>query len=90
MKNAEVLGTEISEKDEECLKYLNSLTFSTTFDEEKSHEIITFVFTFLENEWFTNKELVKKVLGKYVTKNKTKFDKMIKEQLVLYNKLIKN
>ena len=33
---------------------------------------------------------VKKVLGKYVTKNKTKFDKMIKEQLMLYNKLIKN
>jgi len=33
---------------------------------------------------------VKKVLGKYVTKNKTKFDKMIKEQLMLYNKLTIN
>lgn len=53
LKNSEVLNEEIKDKDDNCLKCLESIKYNK-FDNSYDFEII---FGFKDNEYFTNKEL---------------------------------
>mmetsp|Transcript_30543 Transcript_30543/g.34724 ORF Transcript_30543/g.34724 Transcript_30543/m.34724 type:complete len:323 (+) Transcript_30543:102-1070(+) len=55
MKNNASVASMVTDKDEEILKHLAEIKYKK--DEKTSSFTITFYFT--ENEWFTNKELVK-------------------------------
>lgn len=59
LKNNELVGAEISSKDEAVLQALSKVTFTTTYDEEKAHETITTTFHFNPNDYFTNQVLTK-------------------------------
>lgn len=53
MKNSDILSEEIKEKDEECLKAVTSIQYKKS-EGGYDYEII---FTFKDNDHFTNKEL---------------------------------
>lgn len=62
MQCAEVLGTEITQKDTQCLKHLQSVKYRTESNEEKGEGQWHFEFHFSENEYFTNTVLTKTVI----------------------------
>ncbi len=61
-KNQEVVGAEITSKDEEVLKALTKVEFKTEFDEESGKETLTVMMTFGENDFFPAGVLTKSVV----------------------------
>lgn len=61
-KNQEVVGAEITTKDEEVFKALTKIEFKTTFDEEEGKETLTVMMTFQENDYFPAGVLTKSVV----------------------------
>lgn len=61
MKNSDVLGEEIKEKDEEVLQHLTDVKVAREFQGAKEKSM-TLTFTFSDNEWFSNSTLTKKFI----------------------------
>lgn len=62
MQNAEVIGNEITQKDQNALKALTKIEFSSSTNEENDQGTWNFRFHFSENDCFTNDVLTKSVI----------------------------
>lgn len=62
LKNQEVVGGEITTKDEAILNTLTSVTFTTHYHPSKEEETFKVIFTFAPNDYFTNTQLIKTVV----------------------------
>lgn len=61
MQNTEILGTEITQKDQDCLKHLQNIKFRSEDNDEKDEGQMHFEFHFSENDFFSNAVLTKSV-----------------------------